>query len=200
MIPFRAAMVQGIANSLKQITIANGFTVDLCDFTNTTSGEIVSRVRIGESVISYDAPCPLITINESLENDDSDLLDNATGTIGRQTLRLFIQGDIEPAQTEFTSLPAYLMMADVRQRLAAEMCRTSPTDGDSMDPLGMGPSSVLATTGNSLERIWMSRGIVRGPEAAGTDGLSPKAHFWMRLALQFMENSGNPYSLTNVNG
>lgn len=195
MIPFRAALMQAIANVLKQITIANGFHFDLNDTTDS-DGNTISRVRIGETVVAYDAPCPLITINESLENDDPDILDDATGVVGIHVLRVFIQGDVEPANDGFPTLPAYQLMSDVRQRLSAEMLRTSPTDGDAYDPFGMGPTSKLSPTGNCLQKILMSGGIVRGAELAAKDGISPKAHFWMRLGLQTCENSANPYSLT----
>ena len=195
-VPFRGQILVRISDALKTISPDLGYNYDLRDSTNA-DGSVAEHVVIGKSYASFDAPVPLVMINESLENDDT-LYEDISGTISRSLFTVFVQGDIEPTSTGLTTLPAYNLLADVRQRLSVELSRVDPMTDDIPNPFGLGrgvgPKGLMISTGNCIEKVTMSRGIVRGPELVAKDGISPKAHFWFRLAMQVLENAANPYS------
>jgi len=160
--PFKLRVMHALTDALKQITPANGYKHDLS-----------ASVFRGRKLFGEDDPIPMVSILEAE-------LPVATSAPGRDSglqkgsWPLLIQGFTHDDHVNPTD-PAYLLMADVQQRLAG---LRRPARG----------SAILDMQGRVTE-IKIGQGIVRPPD----NGESDKAYFWLTLTLDLAENLETPY-------
>ena len=178
--PFRLRVLKALTGSLEQITVANGYNHDL-----------TKRVFRGRDLFGgEDDPVPMVSILEPpLPIDQLVAPPLATNSTGDWDLLLqgFVDDDLRnPCD------PAYLLLADVKRRLAIEKARTiSNIPGlvgrGTADPFGMGTNKNAVS--NIVKEIVIGPGVVRPPG----DGISDKAYFWLNITIKIAEDIERPF-------
>lgn len=164
--PLRLRILDALTASLKQITTANGYQHDL------SSAVFRGRIAYGE-----DDPLPMVSILEPPVPPDK-LPDPEDGTSQDTELELLIQGFVKDDKENPTD-PAYILMADVKRRLAYEKQRPGQQgDGTFGRTLGFDEIGVLR----------IGSGTVRP-----ADEVSAKAYFWLNITIQFAEDLDEPF-------
>lgn len=180
--PFKLRALHALTDALKTITPANGYVSDLSDF-DPGDGVAQARVFRGRAWFGDDDPIPMVSVLEGTspadEVDDEPPVDTTTG---EYDWTLLVQGFVNDDPQNPTD-PAYVLMADVRRRLAAERKRKA-TGTHQFDPLGLGLAGK-----NRIVGLTIGPGVVRP-----TDDVSSKAYFWMTIVLRIVENASEPYS------
>ena len=157
-----------------EVTPANGYQHDL-----------TSAVFRGRALFGEDDPLPAVSILDSPNADraarrtgDDDLIESATS---REDWTLLIQGWVDDDKLNPTD-PAFNLMADVRKALAKINQGYDMQTGRTPHPNYM--------LGGLVEGMTMEPGVARPPE----QGVSSRAFFWMRVALQFVEDENDPFA------
>lgn len=159
--PFRLRVLKALTAALQEITPANGYRHDLS-----------TSVFRGRDLFGEDDPLPLVSILEATDEAGQDGAPHHSG-YNKGTWGLLIQGFCEDDLDHPTD-PAHYLMADVKQRLAAEQKR-----GAQFNILGMG---------GLVDQMTFTPGIVRP-----ADAYSAKAYFWLKLDLVLVEDVTKPY-------
>lgn len=178
--PFKLRVLKALTASLKQITPANGYAFDLSDQEVSGIGT-VPRVYRGRAWYGDDDPVPLVSILEGVNPADELFEPPPLDTSGAYDWPLLVQGFVNDDPQNPTD-PAYVLMADVRRRLAEEKKRKAA--GSSMpDPFGLGINGP-----NKITKLSIGSGVVRP-----ADDVSARAYFWLSLIPQISENAEQPY-------
>lgn len=167
--PFRLRALKSLTALLESISIAGGFKHDLA-----------GRVFRGRIHFGDDDVLPMISILEPAVPHEG--LEIPEGTpLFNGWLDLIVQGFVDD-DSENPTDPAYVLLADVRQALAAEKRRA--------DTAMHGSTGVrLLGMGGKVTDIEIGLGVVRP-----ADETSDKAYFWLSLRLRLVENALTPYS------
>lgn len=174
-LPFKLRVLRGATDVLKTITVENGYLHDLAD------AEGQERVFRGRAWFGEGDPIPMLSVLEPPSYPEEDVAPAVGGTTGEYDWDLLVQGFVDDDPVHPTD-PAYLLLADVRRRLALEARRKAP--GTNMpDPLGLG----LAGRNRVLE-LHVGPGVVRP-----ADDVSAKAWFWLGVRLRVTDNAAEPY-------
>lgn len=178
--PFKIRVLTALTDTLKTITVANGYRFDLANYT-AEDGVQQSRVFRGRAWFGDTDPLPMLSV---LEPEEGGLVAPAPtqSPISEYDWPLLVQGFVSDDPANPTD-PAYVLLADVRRRLAVERTRKSPGTNQP-DPLGLGLDGVNRITGLSF-----NTGVVRP-----ADDVSSVAYFWLMLELRVVDNAADPYS------
>ena len=179
-LPFKLRAMRALTDILKSITPDEGYVYDLSDFVDD-DGVTVERVYRGRDTFGEGDPLPMVSILEGVNPGDDVAEPPVEAVTGEYDWDILIQGWLPDDQQHPTD-PAYLLLADVRQRLIAERSRKLPGTHQP-DPLGLEPGK------NRVVGIRVGAGVVRPP-----DRLSDKAWFWLTLTLRIVDNAAEPYA------
>lgn len=160
--PLRLRILKALCTALEEITPANGYQHDL-----------TGAVFRGRDIFGYDAPLPMVSILESVE-DDEQVPSPKTSGMSTGPWSLQLQGFAQDDRFNPTD-PAHFLMADVKKRLIQERMRNRQ-----YDILGLGDNVI---------EMRMGSGVVRPP-----DEISSVAYFWLRLTLTVVENLNDPFA------
>lgn len=161
----RLTILKALSAWLEGITVANGYQHDL------TGAVYRGRVTFGD-----EASVPLVNILEPL-NPDRDPVVTDGGALQKERWVLLLQGLVDDDIDNPTD-PAHHLMADVKKRLAVLLDENYPNTN---------PDYML---GGKIDDLWIEPGTVRPP-----DEVTPKAHFYLRIAVGLHENMHDPYAL-----
>lgn len=180
-LPFRLRVLHALTDALKEITPANGFNTDLADF-DPGDGYDKSRVYRGRAWFGEDDPIPMVSILEA------DISDEISGTpmnvgAGRYEWPLMVQGFVNDDPLNPTD-PAYVLAADVVERLTTESRRKRSEDPTETDIFGIGTRGT-----NKLTGLRVGQPVVRP-----ADDISAKAYFGLVVTLTTVEVGGAPYA------
>lgn len=163
--PFRLEVQKRLTALLSEITIANGYLVDV--------GENVFR---GRGVFGDETPTPCLSILEVPIPLDQ-LPPPGDAPLAKGGWELVVQGWVKDDKKNPTD-PAHVLMADVKKCLAAEMKKANwdqPEDG-------------ILGLGRWVTKLYIGAGVVRPPEE-----VSAKAYFWLTITLDLAEDLEHPY-------
>lgn len=163
--PLRLEVQRRLSAALSEITIANGYHVDV--------GPNVFR---GRGVFGDETPIPALSILEVPIPLDQlpPPVDSPDSTGGWE---LVVQGWVKDDKMNPTD-PAHILLADVKKRLVQEMKKANwdkPEDG-------------ILGLGRSVTKLYIGAGVVRPPEE-----VSAKAYFWLTITLDLAEDLEHPY-------
>jgi len=181
-LPFKLRVVRALTTALKEITPDNDYLTDLSDF-EAEDDVTLSRVYRGRAWFSDTDPIPMVSILEGVSPGDDVAEPPIDTTSGEYDWDLLVQGFVNDDPENPTD-PAYLLLADVRKRLAVEKVRKLPNDPTTLDILGLGASGK-----NRITKLSIGSGVVRP-----ADDVSSKAYMWLRLTLRVVDNAGAPYA------
>lgn len=177
----RLAALKALTTYLEtEITTANGY-----------ENNLVGAVFRGRPFFDKTDPLPMICI---LESPNPDRFPNRAGdqdanqAIQKDLWTIELQGWIQDDKVHPTD-PAYNLMADVKKALA-KIRRHNANDGNPMYPTVGSPAVPCYLLGGLIAGIKWEAGTVRPPELQ-----SSNAYFWMRVILEFVEDSNDPYAL-----
>lgn len=164
--PFRLRVLKALCDSLKVISVANGYKTDL--------GERVFR---GRSLFGDDDALPFLSILEiPVPIDQIPSPEKSTASTGDWDL--LVQGFVQDDRDNPTD-PAHFLMADVKRVLAQERRRRTGNNSEDIDILGMR---------GKVTRLDIGPGTVRPP-----DEISSVAYFWLKVTLKIVEDNLDPY-------
>lgn len=171
--PFRVRVQKALGDTLKEITVANGFAHDMDDFVE--DGETKERIFRGRIYFGEDDPIPMISILEEPIAPETDM-EPMDGQGGTAPYVLMVQGFVDD-DTKHPTDPAHELLADVKQRLG--QVRVESTETERVFQFGAKAPTVTG--------ISFGGGVVRPP-----DDVSAKAYFWLRVTLNLVEDHENP--------
>ena len=160
--------------------------------------DLAGKVFRGRSKFNHEEDggvgVPLVSVLESPDADRFPLRtgyqDGVEAATQRDNWVLLIQGWVEN-DLENPTDPAYELMADVKKALA------KVTQDETLYDRLTGPrhnpdfSPETHMLGGLISGISTEPGTVRPP----TEQVSSNAFFWMRVVLQFVEDTNDPYSI-----
>jgi hypothetical protein len=181
-LPFKLRALNVLTDILAEITPANGYTTDLAPFTHT-DGQEMRRVYRGRAFFGDSDPLPMVAVLERPDPADELAEPPVDSRSGSYDWNLIIQGFVDDNGTDPTDA-AYVLLADVRRRLAVERDRRDTETGRVPDPLGLGGKR----KSNRIEAISFGPGVVRP-----ADEVSAKAYFWLGVTLKMIEDPLFPF-------
>ena len=165
--PIRLEVLIRMSEVLKEITVANGYKV-----------EIGSSVFRGRGVYGDETPLPALSILEApIPLDQLPSAKDNQALAGRG--ELVIQGWVKDDRANPTD-PAQVLLADVKRRLAIEKKKA---DWDQ-------PEEGIFGLGRFVTAMYIGPGVVRPPEE-----ISAKAYFWLTITLDIAEDMEDPYTI-----
>jgi len=173
--PLRLHIMKRLCQVLREITPGNGFVSDFSGAEGTPD----NKVFRGRAVYGDDDPIPMLSVLETPIPLDQ-IASPIDSTYSSGGWEIMIQGFVEDDKANPTD-PAYVALADVKQRLVQERNKVSAqraVDG----PLGLGKEVVGINIGT---------GVCRPP-----DEISAKAYFWLLIVLDIAEDMSRPYVVT----
>jgi len=168
--PLRLEIHKRLTAVLEEITVANGYAVDL-----------EGKVFRGRAIYGESDPLPMVSILEvPIPIDQRPAPGDST--YGSGGWELMVQGFAADDRDNPTD-PAHIMLADVKKRLATERKKLSwgPTQGSTAGILGLG---------RTITNFAIGPGVVRPP-----DEISAKAYFWLTIELELAEDLEDPYQV-----
>lgn len=179
--PFKLRALRALTDAMKAITPANGFVSDMADF-DPGDGHPMARVYRGRAWFGDSDPIPMISILEGTDPTGELAEMPASAASGEYDWPILIQGWVDDDPLNPTD-PAYVLLADVRRRLA-ELKIRKVAGTHQPDPLGLGIAGP-----NKILRLDFGPGVVRP-----ADEISSKAWFWLTVTLRVVEKADVPYS------
>jgi len=177
--PLKLRILRAVTDSIKTVTVANGYGHDLGDFVDSSrDDELTPRVYRGRAWFGDGDPLPMISILEGKNPADFVAEPPATTTVSEYDWSIIVQGFVNDDKVNPTD-PAYHLMADVRRCLAAEAKRK--------DLMGM--QTPFGFTSNRISRVVVGPGVIRP-----ADDTSAQAYFWFTLTLRIIDNPSTPYA------
>ncbi len=180
-LPFKLRVLHALTDALKDIQPNNdaGYVSDLRDF-DPGDGASQSRVFRGRAWFGDTDPLPMVSVLEGTSPADDVDEPPVDTTTGEYDWPILVQGFVDDDPLNPTD-PAYLLLADVRQRLAAERTRKAPGTRTN-DPFGLGLDGR-----NRVVSLKVGPGVVRP-----ADEVSARAYFWLTLVLRITDNAAAP--------
>ena len=181
-LPFKLRVLRAVTATLKTITPANGYFYDLSDDTDPDALH-PTRVFRGRAWFGDNDPIPMLSVLEGVNPADEVAEPQRTNPKAAYEWPILIQGFVNDDPVHPTD-PAYLLMADVRRRLAVERERKIPGSQSQSDPFGMG-----AAGPNRVVALDIGPGVVRP-----ADDVSARAYFWLLITLTIVDDASQPYA------
>jgi hypothetical protein len=180
-VPFKRRVLDALTEVVASITPANGYTSDLGTFIHTDGAEM-RRVYRGRAFFGDNDPLPMVAILERPDPADELAEPPRDSTTGTYDWNLIVQGFVQDDKDDPTD-PAYIILADIRHRLAVERNRRDDS-GRIPNPLGFGGRRKH----NRIEELSFGPGVVRP-----ADEVSAKAYFWLGVTLKTFEDPLFPF-------
>lgn len=158
----RLRFLKNLTAAFQEITVGAGYQHDL--------SESVFRGRIA---YGDNDPVPMVSILEP-PLAPNQIPSNGNNTANAGDYELLIQGFVQDDKRNPTD-PAYLLLADVKKRLALEKKKI----GEVSNAFGMG---------ELITKIDIGLGVVRPPDAE----VSAKAYFWLLVTVGFLDDMEDP--------
>lgn len=178
--PFKLRVLTALTDALKEITPANGYVSDLSDF-DPGDGVDTARVYRGRAWFGENDPTTMVSILEGTDPAAEVGEPPIDTTTGEYDWPILVQGWVTDDAQNPTD-PAYVLLADVRRRLAAERSRKAPGTRGMPDPLGLGMGN------NRVSELTIGPGVVRP-----ADDLSSSAWWWLSLTIRVVDRAADPY-------
>lgn len=178
-LPFKLQVLRALTAAIKEVTPTNGYVCDLADY-DPGDGVTMERVYRGREYFGDEDPLPMVGILEGTNPADEVAEPPYDGEIAEYDWPLLIQGWTRN-DPEHPTDQAYLLLADVRQRLNMERRRKKPGDRTSRRILGFDEDKIT--------RLSIGPGVVRPP-----DTLSPTAWWWLNVTVRIVDNAAEPYA------
>ena len=175
--PAKLTILRGLTDALKSITPDNGFVSDLSDF-DPGDGVFTPRVYRGRAMFGESDPVPMLSVLEGIDSAEYVAEALPTTPFSEYWWPLIVQGWVKDDPENPTD-PAYLLLADVRKRLAVEAKRKTT---DRTDPMIFGLSC------NLVRGLRFNTGIVRP-----ANEISMYAGFHMIVEVLITDNAETPY-------
>lgn len=174
-IPLRLRILRALSETIKAVTIANGYEVDLSDMSDGTKRVIRGRLTIGD-----DDPSTLVSILEPPSSVEAIQNKGPDNTIRLGEWDILIQGWIKNDRDNDDCDPAYILAASVQKALTAEMARTV-NGRPSGDPnlFGMGKTVLHMKIG--------------APVVRPTEEVTGYGVFYIILTLKISEDMAKPF-------
>ncbi|AOR76572.1 hypothetical protein [Novosphingobium resinovorum] len=181
--PFKLRLQKALSACLAEITPANGFVSDLSAF-DPGDGVFTPRVYRGRAWFGDNDPLPMVSTLEGVDPASEVAEPPASEPTSEYDYDLLIQGWVtdDPANPTDT---AYVLLADVRQKLAAEAKRRLPHDRTEPDIFGL---KAAGSSASEVTKLRFGSGVVRP-----ADELSSTAWFWLSITVRIVENASKPY-------
>lgn len=162
--PLRLYVQKRITDTLKEITVANGYQHDL------ETSVFRGRALYGEgdpipmlSILQVPIPADQLPAPESLQHGPWEMM---------------VQGFAEDDRLNPTD-PAELLLADVQKRLGLEQKKVNWDT----------PSEGIFGLGGIVDKLYIGTGVVRP-----ADEISAKAYFWLTITLELVADLADPYN------
>ena len=175
--PYKLKILRGMTDTLKSITPANGYQSDLADF-DPGDGVITPRVYRGRAFFGADDPVPMISVLEAIDSVEYAAQALPDKPYSEYWWPLIVQGWVKDDPVNPTD-PAYVLLADVRQRLAVEVKRRTIDKTETL---------IFGLPWQKVRGLRFGTGIVR---PAGE--LSAYAGFHMIVELLINDDAENQY-------
>lgn len=153
--PTDLKVLKAFTASLEGITVADGYGHDMAQ-----------KVFRGRMLFTDEDPIPMVSINQMPQIPEEAQVPKGT-SVTRIVMPLIVQGFVLDDYQNPTD-PAFLLLHDVRRRLAWERKRD-----EGFNVFGLGP----------LVEMRVGQGVVRSPDA----DVSDRAFFWLPVTLEFAE-------------
>lgn len=176
-IPSKLVVLRGLTDALKEITPTNGYQSDLSDF-DPGDGVLTPRVYRGRALFGESDPVPMVSVLEGIDAIDHIAEPLPTTPFSEYWWSLIVQGWVADDPQHPTD-PAYVLLADVRRRLAIEAKRKT---ADKTEPM------IFGLPWSLVQGLRFNTGIVRP-----SNELSMYAGFHMTLQIQINDNAELPY-------
>lgn len=171
--PFRLRLLKAISATLKSVTVSNGYTVDLDDYTDS-AGRTAQRVFRGRDEFGANDPLPMLSILEDpLARDPNNAYADSPVTTGEY--RILIQGFVDDNKENPTD-PAHYLAADVIKALVVAKI-------NKFDIFGLGGKMPCVT------KMSIGQPVVRPAD----DTVSSVAFFFVMVTLTLVEDLEKPY-------
>lgn len=171
--PFRLRVKKAISAQLKGVTIANGYVLDLKDYTDT-AGRTAERVFRGRDQFGDNDPLPMASVLEDPRALDArNANEDETATTGEY--KLLIMGFVEDDRENPTD-PADILAADITTALVK-------SKKEKYNILGLGSKMPCVT-----------KLVVGQPVVRPADGIVADVAFcYIMLTLTLVEDLEKPY-------
>jgi hypothetical protein len=169
-----ATMKALTSHIMGEVSIAKGYKHNLAN-----------AVFRGRMFFDKDDPMPCVSVLEGMQPDVSPRRaggDDYEAPVQKDQWVLLVQGWVEDDKDNPTD-PAYELMADVKKALAKIVKDAHPISGE-----GQHANYML---GGLISGMTMEPGVARPP----TEQVSELAFFWLRITLQFVEDTNDPYAI-----
>lgn len=189
-LPFKLRILKGLTDALKEITVANGYETDLADLVTYEDPMADPLVEIdregsvfrGRAWFGDSDSLPMVSVLEGVSPADEVAEPPIETATSETDWPILIQGFVNDDPVNPTD-PAYVLLADVRRRLAIEKKRklfaADKSSNHDVFGLGLGSRLLIQSIGS---------GVVRP-----ADDVSSKAYFWLTLVLRIVDKAENPY-------
>lgn len=181
--PFKLRVLKALTATLKAITPANGYVSDLSDF-DPGDGVDTARVYRGRAWFGDNDPLPMVSVLEGVNPADEVAEPPASTPVAEYSWDILLQGWVTDDPLNPTD-PAYLLLADVRQCLAAQAKRTLPNDPTERDIFGL---KAEGASRNEITGLRFGAGVVRP-----ADDVSSTAWFWLSVQVRVVDHAALPY-------
>lgn len=181
--PFRLRVLEALTDSLKQITVANGYKLNLSDVQKTVNGITITESKVfrGRTVFGVEEPLPAVSILEHPAALDA-LLSPTGDQSGEGWWNLLIQGFAKDDKAHPTD-NAHILAADILKRLAYEGQRKTSGTMNAPDILGFGFQEPCIT------EMRLGRPVVRPADEV----ISDTPCVWLVVGLKMVEDPLDPY-------
>lgn len=181
--PFKLSLLIALSDSMKQITVANGYHHDLKDVVEA-DGVTIPRVFRGRTWFGDTDPLPMLSMLEGVNPVEEVAEPPIVQPTAEYDWPITLQGwtiddPLNPTDT------GHLLLADVRRRLAYEVERKMPGDPTTRDILGMRSAGWVR---NRVEALRFGSGVVRP-----ADEVSNKTWFWLTVIPRIVDNPKFPF-------
>jgi hypothetical protein len=173
-LPLKLRILRTLTETFTTITPENGFVCDLSDF-DPGDGVMTKRVYRGRAWFGDNDPETMLSILEGTTPADEVAEPPVNAVVSEYWWDLLIQG-WTPDDKESPTDPAYLLLRDVRKRLALEKTRRI---GSTRYILGYPEEQIVD--------LHFGPGVVRP-----ADDVSDRAWFWLTLSLRIIDDAQNP--------
>lgn len=187
--PFRLRVLKAICETIKGVTVANGYQHDLNDWSVTENGETITKSRVfrGREWFGDNDPLPMVSVLEHPRALDANMApDGGQDRVGEWDL--LIQGFVKDDPENPTD-PAHRLVADVIKALAGEVDRPMPG--------AMGRGRNLFNLGYREPCVFKL--AIGSPIVRPADGVnSSQAFFWLTLTLTLAEDLEKPFAISDL--
>lgn len=175
--PFRLRVLKALTDTIKAVTISNGYEIDLGDFVDADTGLTQARVFRGRTMFGDNDPLPMVAILEDPRGQDTPPQPQHTSGAAVGTMRLLIQGFVQDDKDHPLD-PAYIASSQIVKALALQKAPK---------PTFSGPD-ILGFNGR-VQSMTIEQPVHRPAD----NEISEKAYFVLGVTLSLVEKLDDPF-------